>query len=351
MLRRLSAAVAAGAALVVLVAPAADAHTVTGVSPTNYQSRLLEVTPALSGVRVRLLDLGNRIEVVNDSGRPVVVLGYQGEPYLSVGPAGTFENQRSPSTYLNRTSAGQSTSTTLPRQADASAPPSWRRISHAHTARWRDRRTRWADPAPPAVSLDPGRSHVVSQWVIGMRRGAQTAEVAGRITYVPGRSPVPWLALAVVLFAATAALGMLRRWGLALSAVLAVVIAVDVVHSFGIAAATHDPVLTQVVRVVLGGIVATMGWIIGAVAIGSLQDERESGLVGATLAGFVLAVFSGLGDIGTLTHSQVPYAFSAGAARAAVTITLGAGVGLVAAALLVFRRHPELRTTDPSTPT
>ena len=91
---------------------------------------------------------------------------------------------------------------------------------------------------------------------------------------------------------------------------------------------------------------ATLGWVIGAVAIGPLQDEREGGVVGAAVAGFLLAAFSGLGDVTTLTRSQVPYAFSAVAARAAVAITMGVGFGLAVAALVVFRRHPEIRETD-----
>ena len=149
-----------------------------------------------------------------------------------------------------------------------------------------------------------------------------------------------------MFLAATLAGALLRRWGLSLSAALAVVVAVDVVHSFGIAAASHDPVLTQIVRVVLGGIVATLGWIIGAAAIGPLQDEREGGVVGAAVAGFLLAAFSGVGDLTTLTRSQVPYAFSASAARAAVAVTMGAGFGLALAALLVFRRHPDIRAEE-----
>jgi len=110
--------VALGVVLVMAAAPPAEAHTVTGVSPTNYRSQVLDLAPKLAGVTVRLLDLGNRVELVN-TGADVSVLGYQGEPYLRVGPAGVFENTRSPAVYLNRTSAGQSTSTTLPRQADA----------------------------------------------------------------------------------------------------------------------------------------------------------------------------------------------------------------------------------------
>jgi hypothetical protein len=333
-------------ALVVLAAPPAEAHTVTGVSPTDYQSEILAVSPAFGGVSVRLLDLGNRVELVNRGGVDIVVLGYQNEPYLRVGPGGVFENRRSPSVALNRATAA-TTNTSVPRPVGVAPPPSWRRTGDGRSVRWRDRRTRWEGPAPPSVEAAPPGAHVVvSQWLIGLRRGEEAAQVAGRITYVPGPSPVPWLAVAGVLLAATTAAGLLRRWGPALSAALAIVVAVDVVHSFGIAAATHDPVLVQVGRVVLGGIVATLGWVIGAVAIGALQDEREGGLVGAAVAGFLLAAFSGLGDFATLTRSEVPYAFSAAAGRAAVAVTMGVGFGLALASLVVFRRHPELRRPD-----
>ena len=105
-------------------------------------------------------------------------------------------------------------------------------------------------------------------------------------------------------------------------------------------------VLVQVGRVVLGGIVATLGWIVGGASIGPLQDEREGGVVGAAVAGFLLAAFSGVGDFATLTRSQVPYVFSASAARAAVAVTLGIGFGLAAAAAVVFRRHPEIRAAE-----
>ena len=64
------------------------------------------------------------------------------------------------------------------------------------------------------------------------------------------------------------------------------------------------------------------------------------------MAGFLLAAFSGVGDFTVLTRSQVPFAFSASAARAAVAVTMGAGFGLALAALVVFRRHPDVRTSD-----
>jgi hypothetical protein len=345
----LAAAVGAVLALVLVGATPADAHTITGVAPTDYRSDVLGVNPRLPGVSVRLLDLGNRVELVNKGAVDVVILGYQGEPYLRVGPGGVFENSRSPSVALNRVSATSSPTTTAVSAPTASAlgPPSWHRAGDGRSVRWRDRRTRWEGPAPAEVRAAPGQTHVViPQWLIGLQQGDADATVSGRITYVPGPSPAPWLGIAAVLLLATVAGAFLRRWGPPLSVALAVIVAVDVVHSFGISAASHDPVFTQIARVVLGGIVATLGWIVGAAAIGPLQDEREGGVVGAAVAGFLLAAFSGAGDITVLTRSQVPFAFSASAARAAVAVTMGAGFGLALASLVVLRRHPELRASE-----
>ena len=348
-LQQLGATVAAALVLVLVGATPADAHTITGVAPTNYRSEIVGISPRLPGVSVCLLDLGNRVELVNKGRADVVILGYQGEPYLRVGPSGVFENSRSPSVALNKVTATTSaTPTTLPpASAGALAPPSWHRTGGGNSVRWRDRRTRWEGAAPPAVNAAPGQTHlVVPQWLIGLQQGDVGATVTGTITYVPGPSPAPWLGLAAVLLVGVLAVGFLRRWGLPLSAALALIVAVDVVHSFGISAASHDPWLVQIGRVVLGGIVATLGWIVGAAAVGPLQDEREGGIVGAAIAGFLLAAFSGVGDFATLTRSQVPFYFSPSAARAAVAVTMGVGFGLALAALVVLRRHPELRASD-----
>jgi hypothetical protein len=248
----LAAAGAVAIALVVGGASPASAHTITGVAPTDYRSEIIGLSPRLPGVSVRLLDLGNRVELTNTGAVDVVVLGYQGEPYLRVARGGVFENRRSPSVALNRaTATGTSApTTTVPAPtAAAIAAPVWHRTAGGTSVRWRDRRTRWEGAAPAVVKAAPGQTHVVTpEWLIGVRRADVDASVSGRITYVPGPSPLPWLAVAVVLLVATAAGALLRRWGMALSAGLALIVAVDVVHSFGIAAAGHDPLLVQVGR-------------------------------------------------------------------------------------------------------
>jgi hypothetical protein len=334
-------AAATGLGAVVATAPPAAAHTVTGVQPTNYRSEVLAVSPPVDGLRLRLLDLGRRVELVNGTGGDVVVLGYQGEPYLRVGPQGTFENRRSPALYLNRATTPGVADTSLPPQADAGAAPSWHRTGSGDRLRWRDRRTRWEGAEPPVVRATPGQAHVVGRWTLALRAGAAPVAATGQIVWVPGPSAVPWLLLALGLLLAAASLGWARRWGPPLSAALAVLVANDVVHSFATAAAAADGLALTLVRVLLGGIVSTAAWGCGIWAVAALQREREMSIFAAAVAALFVSLF-GLTDAFGLGRSQIAYAFPPGAARAAVAANLGLGAGLVVAAAVVIRRHPEL---------
>ena len=348
--RVVALAMLVGVAIAIGGAPApAEAHTVTGVKPTNYRSDILSVRPALPGVTLRLLDLGRRIQLTNTSRRDVVVIGYFKEPYLRVGPAGVFENTRSPTVDLNKTTPSgvtTTTSTTAGAAANASAgqPPAWHRISASTRARWPDRRTRFEGAPPPEVAAAPGQRHVVvSAWEIDLQAGASTARVVGRITYIPGPNPWPWVGATVAVFALVLAAAWSARWGMWLSAGLALLLASDAMQSFGTAAATHDSFAAQLVRVLLGGLVTTLAWIVGVIAIPALQRNHEGGLITAGAVGLVIAMFSGVTDAGLLGRSQVATAFPAVTARVAVVIALGVGLGLVAAAIAVIARDPRLR--------
>ena len=132
-----------------VVAPATPASAHGGDAPdaTAYRTTVMQIMPPMPGLSVRTVEAGARLELTNDSGRTVEVLGYSGEPYLEVRPDGTYENVHSPATYLNVTLAGDGP---VPATADPTAPPSWRRVSGSTTVRWHDRRTHWLEPAPPA---------------------------------------------------------------------------------------------------------------------------------------------------------------------------------------------------------
>ncbi|MEU8210610.1 hypothetical protein AB0B85_15575, partial [Micromonospora sp. NPDC049044] len=170
--------VAAAAGLVTLISAApAAAHGADAPDGTNYRTRTTGVTPQRPGLEVRVVEAGARLELTNNTGRAVEVIGYSGEPYLRVAPDGVFENSRSPATYLNQTIAGD---TALPAEADPAAPPTWRRIADGSTVRWHDSRALWQESAAPAaVRAAPDREHRVRDWTIPLRDGADPVTVLG----------------------------------------------------------------------------------------------------------------------------------------------------------------------------
>jgi hypothetical protein len=353
MIRRVLVAIAILMTATLAGATPAAAHTLSGVSASNYRSEILAITPPDTDLTVRLLDLGRRVELANRGTSDVVILGYEGEPYLRVGPRGTFENRRSPTLYNNRTTANGSQAE-VPKTATADAAPQWDKTSGDNQVRWRDHRTRWEGEDPPAVKATPGRSHVVQRaWTIVVQRGAgqATATVTGRIVYEPPPSLLPWILLAVALFAVTAGAGALRWWGGLLSGAVAALVAVDVVQSFASGGVSGDSLPVLVVKVLLGGVFSTVAWVVGALSVGPLQRGKEGALVGAGVAGLFIALFSGLSDLATLASSQVPSTLPAAAARGGVAVALGLGLGLVAAVFVVIRTNPDVKLVPPGPPT
>lgn len=112
-------------------------------------------------------------------------------------------------------------------------------------------------------------------------------------------------------------------------------------HSFAAAAPVGDPVPRLVSRVLLGGACSTIAWIAGLAFLAPLQRRERRGLLVAGTVGFPIALNSGVSDVATLSHSQIPYAFPAVTARVAVVAALGLRLGLTAAVLVAVRRNPE----------
>lgn len=154
MTRRL---VVASVVVVAVLGPAAPAgaHTVTGVQPTNYRSEITAITPDTPELTVDLVDLGNRIRLSYHGTEDLVVVGYDGEPYLRLGPRGVFENRRSPAVALNRPNA--SSTTMVPPAAVEPSAPEWHRVSDGSAATWRDRRLAGKESNPPPWQRGPDR--------------------------------------------------------------------------------------------------------------------------------------------------------------------------------------------------
>jgi hypothetical protein len=337
--RRVGIVVVVAALLLAVGAAPAAAHAVGGAQASNYQTRILSIQPVVPGLQVEVVDAGARLRVRNHTGREVMVLGYAGEPYLRVGPAGMFENRRSPATYLNRARLNPAPP---PPDASADAQPLWRRIGDGDTVTWHDHRAHWMGATdPPQVKAAPNRTQVVVPgWQAELRVGNQPVRISGDLRWVPGPSPWPWVAVAVAWLLLTLVAGRQRRWPQLLAALIGLLITVDVVHTVGIWTGTSASAAAKA----YASLGSWAGWILGGLAIARLlgPHPRRSSIY-LVLGGVLMADVGGIGDLGSLYRSQLAVALPDPVTRALVATTLGLGVGLVINGLRLARPRPRRR--------
>jgi hypothetical protein len=176
---------------------------------------------------------------------------------------------------------------------------------------------------------------VIPQWTVKLRSGGRLVDVVGEVRWVPGPSPLPWLAGAALLAMAVVAVGRTRRWSDALAAALALVVALDLVQAAGAWTAAQAPLAGKLLSI--GASAA--GWVLAGLAIRQLLRRRvESGLFQLLLAAGLLTVVGGLGDLGYLLRSQLATTLPTWVVRAAVTAKIGLGLGALTAAALRLQR-------------
>jgi hypothetical protein len=337
--RRAVIVVAVAALLLAIEAAPAAAHAVGGAQTSNYQTRILSIQPVVPGLQVEVADAGARLRLRNHTGREVTVLGYAGEPYLRVGPAGVFENRRSPATYLNRARINPAPP---PPDASADAPPLWHRIGGGDTVTWHDHRAHWMAPTdPPDVKAAPNRTQVVLPgWQAELRVGNQPVRVSGDLRWVPGPSPWPWVAIAVAWLLLVMVASRQRRWPQLLAVLTGLLIAIDLLHTVGIWTGTSASTAAKA----YASLGSWAGWVLGALAIHRLLGPNpRRGTIYLVLAAVLMADVGGIGDLGSLYRSQLAVALPDPLTRALVATTLGLGIGLVISGLRLARPRPRRR--------
>ena len=301
-----------------VLAPAAPASAHAGDTPgrSAYRTTVTAVSAPEKGLTVRTVEAGARLELRNDTGHSIEVLGYAGEPYLDVRPDGTWQNVNSPAAYVNETLSGD---TAVPAYADPTAPPAWRKISDATSVRWHDQRTHWLDAArPPQVATDPSRAHRLRDWAVPLRAGVRTFEIRGTLDWEP--PPRAWLWWAGTALAALTAAALARRWPRSVPpvALLAGLAPLGYAAALALDGGTPSPV------VILAGL------------LGAAAAWRHPPFFLA-LAGTVVALFGGVNQVGVFGAAVLPAAGPLWLTRLAVAVALGAGAGLALTGVLRLR--------------
>jgi hypothetical protein len=177
-------------------------------------------------------------------------------------------------------------------------------------------------------------------------QGDTRIALTGRLTWIPGQSPGPWLLLALGLAVVAAALGVFGYWGLPLAILVAVLTVNDFYHAAAIAWSYGGGFGTKVGKFFSGSFYSTIGWLLGIVAVWLLARRRVDGLYAAVFAGISAALFTGLLDITVLSRSQAPFDGLIGVDQLTVAVSLGLGVGVAMAAFVTLRRVPRDSDAD-----
>jgi len=328
-----------------LAGPAA-AHVGGEAAGSNYDGRVLSVTPEIPGVRVRILQFGDEIELVNETPTEVVVPGYNDEPYLRIGPEGVWRNANSAATYIN---LDRYATVDVPANAEGGAEPDWVRVSTEPSYVWHDHRTHWMSEGqlPPVVAADPDSAHTVFEWTVPLIHGETPVAVDGELTWNP--PPSPWLVwpLYAAMALLTVAAGLLARTARPLGVLLLVGAAAALWH------AASTPAPPETISSHGGAVLSAMLPALTAVLVAGLgfrASRRGRGAMTGLLAvvlGWLLLV-QGLPDVDVLWSANVLSAGPQEAARVAVALLLTLGAGLVVGGIAAVRRFRESDVPRPA---
>jgi hypothetical protein len=307
------AALAAG--LLLLIPAPAAAHGPVNPEASDYLARALSVPAGLS---VRPVDGDLRMWLRVHTPRTVVVLDYQGIPYLRFTPAGTQVNQRSAMYYLN-----QIPPEVPPTTVERGARPQWHRISRGESYEWHDGRLHAL-----AAALAAPAARVLGRWRIPLRIDGRPAAIVGVLDRAPPPS-LAWLWPVAVVLLSVPALRRLRdgvlerrvgHW-LAWATLLGALI-------LDVGEALHGrPGLSAGRLVVFAGELAVSGW-----AATRLVRRRDGPWLRAAIA--LLGLYRGLAGIAVLFRGYVLLALPTALARGAVAACLATGSGLALLAVL-----------------
>ena len=121
---------------------------------------------------VEVLNRDDRLLLHNTSGKDVVILGYDDEPYARVLADGTVEvNTDSEAYYLND---DRFANVEVPAGVDGKGEPQWKEVAQTGRFEWHDHRAHWMGKGDAAAGHGPGRADEGLR-LVGADRGRRRA--------------------------------------------------------------------------------------------------------------------------------------------------------------------------------
>ena len=289
--------------------------------PGDFSSEVTSVEPDPGGFTVETAGGDSFLALTVDEGTEVVVLGYEGEPYLRFSADGTVEqNLNSPATYINndRYGANDLAPERLQGVDVTTLEPDWEEVATDGSFAWHDHRTHEMRPDSP---VPRGESYAWSAPVLLEVDGAQV-EVNGEITFEDAVSPLPWFAVALLVGVALVLLA-----GRLPEVVPPATVTVVAALATGVAWVGYSSLPAAAGPSIVPAVVGLIALVLGLVGVVVERLRTVALLAGgvflATWAVFRLAVLSN-----PVLPTTVPFGFE----RLVTAVALGVGVGAVVVA-------------------
>ncbi len=307
-----------------MVPSTAAAHGPVDPAASSYLARLGRV-PA--GIAAKVIDGDQRLWLRVSPRRTVVVIDYQGAPYLRFSPRGVAVNTASAMFYLNQVPAE-----TPPSRSGPHVAPRWSAVSGAHAYGWHDGRLH----ALAATALAPGATYL-GRWRVPLRIGGTPSAITGGLYFAASPSIV-WFWPILVALACVAAVLRLRRPEL--DERLARGLSAVALAGFAVAAAGQQlhgrPSVSVGQGLLLAAALAFVAW-----AVWRLARRRHGWFTFFVIA--ALAIWEGASLIAVLLDGYVLMALPPFLARVAVVACLSAGVALLPVVFALAERSGRRR--------
>lgn len=185
--------------------------TVPGVAQAHegnpdYRSEINSVRPAslAEGLSFSVVNFDDHVRLENRSGEDVMILGYDGEPYIRVLADGRVEvNLNSPSHYLNQDRYAE---IDLPERADENAEPDWEQVADGGIYEWHDHRSHYmVEGVDPPQVKDESKKTKIFDYEIPIEVDGKPATVDGTLYWAGKDSEppvIPFVLLGVVVVGA-----------------------------------------------------------------------------------------------------------------------------------------------------
>ena len=324
------------AALLVGAAPAAA----DPAKPTDYRSVIDSIEPPLpDGVEVSIIGGDSFLRVTAEPGHTVVVMDYEGQPYLQILEDGTVqENQQSKATYQNVDRYGQIDESVL-EGLDPEGEPEWRTIGDDGEHAWHDHRIHWMSPER-RPGIQPG--DVVQTNEVPMVVDGVPTTVTVSVLLEEPESALPWIVVVIVVGGGLVAAGWRRRsLGLAVGAAGVASVLAVVTGNGQLAASPAGTGTSSLVLIVPA--VALAAAVLAAVL---LWRKKEAGAGIALLASAAALAGWALLRLAVLWKPVLPTDLPADLDRAATAVAVGAAVGIAVLTLRSGAVTPAPLTDD-----